>query len=278
MSKKQISISELAQRIVLEKKFNKMIAEIASAMKASTRMLNEAGLPSGIDQAILGASKKLDAAGEDVASDDVQAALMMAALEKGGDPSKVSPEEVEAAMPTVQERRQARQPLNESGGIVLQVVETISVVLGNAALIEAICKVIEKVTGKKTDPSKFTQTMNKWSGRIKSVTGWPMEKLGQAIEWIIRKLGGGEAAQKIGKYSVKLVVVVTLFCIGAMFFPIAGASVFGIIVSVTAMIGKGFEIGMLIKGLFNAIKDAVSKGATKAVANVSANNPEMGMA
>jgi hypothetical protein len=63
-----------------------------------------------------------------------------------------------------------------------------------------------------------------------------------------------------------------------MFFPIAGASVFGIIVSVTAMIGKGFEIGMLIKGLFNAIKDAVSKGATKAVANVSANNPEMGMA
>ena len=236
-----------------------MVAEITSAMKASTRMLNEAGLPSGIDQAVLGASKELDAAGEDVASDDVQAALMMAALKKGGDPSKVSPEEVEAAMPSVQERRQARQPLNE-GGPVIQVIEAISVVLGNAALIEGICMVIQKVTGKKLDPSKFTQTMNKVSGMIKKITGWPMKKFGEAIEWIIRKLGGGEAAQKIGKYSVKLVVVVTLFCIGAMFFPIAGASIFGIVASVTAMIGKGFEIGLLIKGLAKAIRDAASKG------------------
>jgi hypothetical protein len=261
MSKKQISISELAQRIVLEKKFNKMVAEITQGMRLSLKVLNE-NLPSGIDQAILSASKELDAAGEDVASDDVQAALMAAALEKGGDPSKVSPEEVEASMPTVQERRQARQSLNE-GGPVIQVIEAISVVLGNAALIEGICMVIEKVTGKKTDPSKFTQTMNKVSGMIKKITGWPMKKFGQAIEWIIGKLGGGEAAQKIGKYSVKLVVVLVLFGIGAMFFPIAGASIFGIIMSVTAMIGKGFEIGMLIKGLYGAIKDAVSKGGSK---------------
>lgn len=276
MNKPTLSLSEMAHRIVLEKKFNKMVAEITRGMQLSTKMLNE-NLPSGIDQAILSASKKLDAAGEDVASDDVQAALMIAALKKGGDPSKVSPEEVEAAMPTVQEKRQTRQPLNE-GGVVIQVIEAISVVLGNAALIESICKVIEKVTGKKTDPSKFTAAMNKVSGMIKKITGWPMKKFGEAIEWIIGKLGGGEAAQKIGKYSVKLVVVLALFGIGAMFFPIAGASIFGIIVSVTAMIGKGFEIIELSRGLFNAIRDAVSKGATKAAANVSANNPGMGMA
>lgn len=276
MNKPTLSLSEMAHRIVLEKRFNKMVAEITRDMRLSAKMLNE-NLPSGVDQAILTASKKLDAAGEDVASDDVQAALMAAALEKGGDPSKVSPEEVEASMPTVQEKRQTRQSLNE-GGPVIQVIEAISIVLGNAALIESICKVIEKVTGKKTDPSKFTQTMNKVSGMIKKLTGWPMKKFGQAIEWIIGKLGGGETAQKIGKYSVKLVVVLVLFGIGAMFFPIGGASIFGIVMSVTAMIGKGFEIVELGKGLFNAIKDAVSKGATKAVANASANNPEMGMA
>ena len=276
MNKPTLSLSEMAHRIVLEKKFNKMVAEITRGMQLSNKMLNE-NLPSGIDQAILSASKKLDAAGEDVASDEVQAALMMAALKKGGDPSKVSPEEVEALMPTVQEKRQTRQPLNE-GGVVIQVIEAISVVLGNAALIESICKVIEKVTGRKTDPSKFIKAVNWVSGKIKKITGWPMEKLGEAVEWIIGKLGGGETAQKIGKYSVKLILVITLFCIGAMFFPIAGASMFGIIVSVTAMIGKGFEIRHLGKELFKAIKDAVSKGATKAVANVSANNPEMGMA
>ena len=276
MNKPTLSLSEMAHRIVLEKKFNKMVAEITRGMQLSTRMLDE-NLPSGIDQAILAASKKLDAAGEDVTSDEVQAALMVAALKKGGDPSKVSPEEVEALMPTVQEKRQTRQPLNE-GGVVLQVVEAISVVLGNAALIESICKVIEKVTGRKADPSKFIKAVNWVSGKIKKITGWPMEKLGEAVEWIIGKLGGGETAQKIGKYSVKLILVITLFCIGAMFFPIAGASIFGIVVSVTAMIGKGFEIIHLAKQLFKAIRDAVSQGATKAVANVSANNPGMGTA
>ena len=277
MNKPTLSLSEMAHRIVLEKKFNKMIAEITRGMQLTNKMLNE-NLPSGIDQAILSASKKLDAAGEDVASDEVQAALMMAALKKGGDPSKVSPEEVEALMPTVQEKQQIRQPLKESGGIAIQIIETISIVLGNAALIELICGVIEKVTGKKADPSKFIKAMNWTSGKMKKIFGWPMEKFGEAIEWIIGKLGGGEAAQKIGKYSVKLVVVMALFAIGAMFFPIAGASIFGIVASVTAMIGKGFEIGLLIKGLAKAIRDAASKGATKAIANTSANNPEMGMA
>lgn len=264
MNKNTISIKELAHRVLLEKKFNKMVAEITQAMQFNAKMLSE-NLPSGIDQAILGASKDLGAAGEDVASNEVQAALLAAALKKGGDPSKVSPEEVEALLPTVQEKREIRQSLNE-GGPVIQVIEAISVVLGNAALVESICKVIEKVTGKKTDPSKFTAAINKVSGMIKKITGWPMKKFGEAIEWIIGKLGGGEAAQKIGKYSVKLIVVMTLFSIGAMFFPIAGASIFGIIMSVTAMIGKGFEIVELTKGLVGAIKSAVSQGGASAPA------------
>lgn len=255
MNKPILSLSEMAHRIVLERKFNKMIGEVEAALSSSTRRLNE-NLPSGIDQAILTASKELDAAGEDVASDDVQAALMIAALKKNGDPSKVSPEEVEASMPTVQEKRQTRQSLNEAGPVI-QVIESISIVLGNAALVEAICKVIEKVTGKPTNPGKFIQAMNKISGFIKKLTGWPMKQFGKGIEWIISKLGGGEAAQKIGKYSVKLITVMVLFSIGAMFFPIGGASIFGIIMSVTAMIGKGFEIRLLIKELGGAIKSTV---------------------
>lgn len=259
MSKNQISISELAQRIVLEKKFNKMVAEITRSMSMT---LNE-NLPGGIDQAILGASKKLDAAGEDVADEDVQAAMLLAAIEKGGDPAKITPDDVEKNMPSVQERKQV---LKESENVALLITEMVSLVLGNAALIEAICKVITKITGKNIDAGKFKEGANKVATMIKNITGWPMKAFGKAVAWIISKLGGGEAAQKIGKYSVKLVVVVTLFTIGVTFFPVAGVSVLGIALSITGLIGKGFEIITLVKELYGAIKDAVSKGGSPAPA------------
>lgn len=236
-----------------------MIGEIEAILSAATYMLNE-NLPSGIDQAILGASKKLDAAGKDVASDDVQAALMMAALEKNGDPSKVSPEEVEKNMPTVQEKKQT---INESGGPIILIIETISLILGNAALVEGICTVITKVTGKSIDANKFQSNAKKIAILLKKITGWPMKKFGEAVQWIIKKLGGGSAVQRIGKYYVKLFIVTVLLVIGLSFFPIAGVSVIGVMLSVTALIGKGFEIIQLAKGLEKAITDSLTKRNTK---------------
>ena len=205
MNKPTLSLSEMAHRIVLERKFNKMIAEITAAMTASTRMLNEAGLPTGIDQGILKASKEVENAGEDVADENVQAAMLMAALEKGGDVSKVNAGDVEAAMD--QGVKEAKRSLRESENPVVMIIEGVALVLGNAALVEGICAAIEKATGKKLDPSRFTKAANTIARLVKNITGFPMKVFGKAIEWIIQKLGGGESAQKIGKYSVKLVVV-----------------------------------------------------------------------
>ena len=236
-----------------------MVAEITRSMSTT---LNE-NLPGGIDQAILGASKKLDDAGEDVADEDVQAAMLLAAIEKGGDPAKITPDDVEKNMPSVQERK---QNLRESENVALLITEMVSLVLGNAALVEGICKVITKITGKNIDASKFKEGANKVATLIKNITGWPMKAFGKAVAWIISKFGGGEAAQKIGKYSVKLVVVLTLFVIGVTFFPVAGVSALGIGLSITGLIGKGFEILTLVKELYGAIKDAASKGGSPAPA------------
>jgi len=274
MSKKQISISELAQRIVLEKKFDKMVAEITKSMRSKTKIISE-NLPTGIDQAILGASKKLDAAGEDVADQDVQAAMLLAAIEKGGDPAKITPDDVEQNMPSVQERKQV---LKESENVALLITVMVSLVLGNAALVEGICKVITKITGKNMDANKFKAGATKVATLIKNITGWPMKAFGKAVAWIISKMGGGETAQKIGKYSVKFVVVLTLFIIGVTFFPVAGVSGLGIALSVTGLIGKGFELITLGKELIVAISDAVADKASSVVAKASANNPEMGLA
>lgn len=257
MKKHQISISELAQQIMLERKTNKIIAEVRTILRGVSQMLNE-NLPN-VEDSILGATKKLDSAGEDVSDMDVQAALLMAAIQKGGDPSKVSPEEVEKNMPTVQEKKQT---INESEGPVLLIVETISLILGNAALVEGICKVINIATGKMINPTKFESRAKQLVNLLQKVTGWPMKKMGEAVQWIIKKLGGGDATQRIGKYSVKLTLVTVLLIIGLSFFPIAGVSAIGVVISVTALVGKGFEIVQLSKGLIKAIQDSLKNQST----------------
>jgi hypothetical protein len=124
------------------------------------------------------------------------------------------------------------------------------------ALVEIVCEKIEKVTGKKLDPNKFVAAVNKLSGFIKKVTGFPMKAFGNAIAWIIKKLGGGKSAQKIGKLTVKVLVVISLFALGIAFFPLAGLSLMGIVLSVTALIGKGFELAKLLNELAKALDEA----------------------
>jgi hypothetical protein len=267
MNKSTISISELAHRILMERKMSKWIAEIDESWSTMIGSLNE-NMPSGIDNALLGVTNKIDAAGEDVGDEDVQAALLVAALEKDGKLSTISPEDVKKQMPTVSERNNSK--LNENAGGAIVVIEQLSLVLGNAALVEEICKVIEKVTGKKADPTKFTAAVNKVASFMKKVTGWPMKQIGKAIEWIIKKLGGGESAQTIGKYSVKLIIIGVMFVIAVMFFPLAGVSAIGIVLSVTALIGKGFELVNLTKGLVKAIKTASQTGSSESPAPATA--------
>ena len=239
MNKPTLSLSEITYRILRERKFNKMIAEITAAMKSSSKMLKEAGIPSGIDQGILKVSKEVEKDGEDVDDEEVQAAMLAAALEKGGDISKVKASDVEKELPTVEERRL----VNESGGGLLDSILTVvSLVLGNMAFIEAICAAIEKITGKKMDPKIVKTKLGEFDASIKGLSGWVMKKFGQAIEWIIKKLGGGPNAQKIGAYSVKFIGVVALFALGVTHFPLAGASVIGIVISITSIIGKGLSL------------------------------------
>ena len=120
MNKPALSLSEITYRILRERKFNKMVAEITAAMKSSSKMLKEAGIPSGIDQGILKVSKEVEEDGEDMDDEEVQAAMMMAAIEKGGDISKVNASDVEKELPTVKERRM----VNESGGGIIDSIFT----------------------------------------------------------------------------------------------------------------------------------------------------------
>jgi len=248
MTKSTISLGEIANRILLERRLMLMIESAA-------------GAASSIQSKVLEFGKELKAAGEDPTDEEAQAALLMAALDKGGNLDKVDVEDAEKAAKEISESR--GYTLNESGG-VFHTIELVGNVLGNVALLNVISKAVEKITGKKVDASKMAAGVNKFTSMLKKLTGLPAKALEKFFMLISKKLGGGDAAQKVAGYAGTIIVVAAFFVIGALWFPVLGASPLMIVLSLTGLIGKGFEMGQLWKELKHAIKDYKAEGGKDA--------------
>lgn len=240
MRKNQISLGELAHSI-LHEKLTKRLLENASGMAAS------------IQSKVVNLGKELKAAGEDVTDEEVQAAMLIAALDDKGNIDTVEPDEVKAIADQIKESR--GYTLSESGGGLIHTIELAGNILGNTALLNVIASTVEKVTGKKANPGLMKSTINEMMASLKEVTGLPAKAMEKFFAFLSKKLGGGESAQKIAGYAGTFVVVVALFAMGAAFFPVLGASPLMIILSLTGLIGKGFEIKTLWDHLKHAIKD-----------------------
>lgn len=209
-----------------------------------------AGAASNVQSKVLDLGKQLKAAGEDISDEEVQAAMLMAALDAKGKLDKVDVEDVEGIAQKIQESR--GQVLNES---VVHTIEVIGSILGNAALLNIITKAISKLAGRKMDPGKVKAGIEKVLKVLKSVTGFPAKAIEKFFMWITKLLGGGKAAQKIAGYSGLLVTVVIFFGMGIAFFPVLGGTPLMIVLSLTGLVGKGFELAALTKELDHAIED-----------------------
>lgn len=249
MNRNTISIKELAQRVLWEKRV-KLIFE------------NAVGMASGIQSQVVNLGKELQAAGQDVTDEEVQAALLMAALDDKGKLDNVDAQDVDAVAGQIKEAR--GYTIAESGGGLIHTLEMVGNILGNAALLNVIAKAVEKATGKKIDPSKMSAGITIMAGFLKKLTGLPAKAMEKFFAFIAGKMGGGDAAQKIAGYSGTMLVVLVFFALGTLFFPVLGASPLMIILSLTGLVGKGFEIGALWKHIKEAIKqykDEKGKGA-----------------
>ncbi len=233
-----MSLGELAHNILYKKK-TKRLLESATGMAAS------------IQSKVIGLGKELKAAGEDVTDEEVQGALLMAALEDKGKLDNIEPEEVKAIANQIKESR--GYTLSESGGGLIHIVELAGNILGNTALLNVIASAVEKVTGKKINPGLLKSTINEMMSSLKEITGLPAKAMEKFFALISKVLGGGETAQKIAGYAGTFIVVLTFFGLGAAFFPVLGASPLMIILSLTGLIGKGFEL----KGLWDHLKHAI---------------------
>lgn len=239
MKKNEITLGELAHSILHKNKTKRLLE-------------NASGMASGIQTKVVSLGKELKAAGEDVTDEEVQAALLMAALDDKGKLDNVEPEEVKAIADQIKESR--GYTISESDGGVIYYLEMIGNVLGNAALVNIIATAVEKTTGKKVDPSKISTSIKKMVGLLKGLTGLPAKAMEKFFAFVTKKLGGGETAQKIAGYAGTIIIVGAFFVIGALFFPVLGASPLMVILSLTGLIGKGFELFALWKHLKEAIK------------------------
>ena len=133
MKKQTISISELTQQILHKRKIKYLLENVA-------------GMASSVQSQVMNLGKELKKAGEDITDEEVQGAMLMAALEDKGKIEKVEPEEVKALVDQIRESRGYQ--ISESGGL-LHAIEVAGSILGNVALLNVIAATIEKVTGNK---------------------------------------------------------------------------------------------------------------------------------
>ena len=247
-----ILLSEIAKKVITTKKGRRLLENVQ-------------GLASNVQTKVMELGKEIKAAGEDITDEEVQAAMLMAALEDGGNLDKVDAQDVETITQQIKEARGYR--LKEAGGGgLLQTVELIGAALGNVALLNVVASTMKELTGKEINPDQISQKINKAMGPLKKLTGLPAKAMEKFFEFITKKLGGGKASQKIAGYSGTIVVVTILLALGLLFFPVLGASPLMVFLSLSGVIGKGFELTTLWKHLTDAIKDYKQQGGEGAEA------------
>ena len=236
---------------------------ILTSKKTRRLMENVSGMASTIQSKVMDLGKEVKAAGEDITDEEVQAAMLMAALQDNGNLDKVDAQDVEAIAQQIQEARGYR--LKEAGGGgLLHTIELVGAALGNVALLNVVATTMKELTGKEINPDQISQKIEKAMGPIKKLTGLPAKAMEKFFEWITKKLGGGKASQKIAGYSGTIVVVTILLALGLLFFPVLGASPIMVFLSLTGIVGKGFELTTLWSHLVDAIKQYKQEGGEDA--------------
>lgn len=248
MRKDIIQLSKIARGILNNKK-SKLLNENAS------------GLASTVQSQVVGLGKELKAAGEDVTDQEVQAALLMAALKNNGKLDGIDTNDIEAITNQIKEARSYR--LKESGGAgggLLHTLEMVGAIMGNEALLNVVVKTMKDLTGKEVNPDKISQAINKFTTSLKKVTGLPAKAMEAFFAWITKKLGGGKASQKIAGYSGTMIIIAVLFALGLAFFPVLGATPIMVFLSISGLVGKGFELAELWSHLSHAIAEYKKEG------------------
>ena len=235
----KIQLQTLATNVFLKRLVESVSGDASSAQKQAQQL--------AVD---------LKADGMDVTDDEVQAAMLGALIDADGNIQDVDVSDVEKIANDIKEGR-----LHEAAG-VLGMIHQVGDVLGNAAFIHVLAEGITKLTGKTVDEAKLKARLEKIFGMIKKVSGFVAHQIERAFEWLAKKFGASETGQKIAGISGLLILTISMFVIGIVLFP-SVTSTTAFIITTVALIGKGGEMYVLAKKLYNIAKDQEAEIAAK---------------
>lgn len=199
----------------------------------------------------------LEKEGSDADEDEVKAAILLQALEQDGELEEL---DIDKAKKDIKEGLALRgKPLNESADGIIHIVEVAGSILGNVAFLEFITKKIEKFTGKAMDPGKVKSTIEKILKGIKNVTGLPGKAISKFFGWAAEKMGADINGKKAGELLGMGALVIFLFALGIIHFPVLGSGILWWVLSLTGLIGKSVELIHIYKEIKELIKKATEE-------------------
>lgn len=209
--------------------------------------------------------KDLKDEGKDAETDEVKAAILLQAIENDGEIEEI---DVEKAKEEVKEgialRDKTIGQINEAESSIVHAVEVAGAILGNAALLEFIAKKLEKLTGKAIDPGKIKSSIEKVLVAIKKVTGLPGKAISKFFGWAASKLGASAEGKKASELLGMGVLVVILFVLGFVHFPVLGSGILWWVLSLTGLVGKSVELVHIYKEIRELIAKATESDNQKA--------------
>jgi len=216
----------------------------------NTRMLLE-GLKSDskdVEAEVADVKKELEEEGLDADDTEIKAQVLLQAIEHDGDLDKIDFAKVKSDVKEHIRSKGATDkpgelPINESAGPLLHLTELIGNLAGNADLMHFILKLVEKASGKKFEYVDAKNKIEKIVGVLKTVSSGPAVILIKTFDWVAEKfgvssVGGKKAISMVGRVGVLLF----LFVLGCIHFPVLGGGLFMWVLSLTALIGKSVEM------------------------------------
>lgn len=246
-----MKLKTLANQVLIEN-VSKIILESLSGDASSTQ------------KQLFSLGNELKADGEDIKDDEVQAALLNALIDANGNVEDVDVSDVESIKKEIKE---SRDYLFEDTSI-LHLLDTVAVVLGNAALLHSVAEAFHKV-GINIDEEKLKNNILKFSKSVKKITGYPAKVMEKTFTWIAKKLGFGEFGQKLAGLSGTLIMTCVFLALSVYLFPSISSGVL-LMFAISSMIGKSAEIIKLINEIWDHIKDEISNSDLSNSLSVSA--------
>jgi hypothetical protein len=152
-------------------------------------------------------------------------------------------------------------------------IEYASAFLGNATFIDMMVKGLEKITGKKYDVKSVENKVADMFLAIRDAGHWFNHQFENAVTMIASKVGVPKTGSVALGKAAMAAVVVTLLWITVENFPVGNGpgDIFAILVTITAIVGKVYEIVKLIRQMIGILfnpKDAPNAHITNAFTQI----------